>query len=130
MPNVIFKEDEKIEIMTSMCVTDVIDRENGNYCMCAVAINTEVNTENNLQLESFGSLFKLFRVMALVYKLVEKLEHKVKIKTKQVENKLEKNITDINLDKKKKKILKTSMLHQICGYAISSVCFTGRSMMT
>ena len=84
--------------MASVCVTDVIDRENGNYCMCAVAINTEVNTENNLQLESFGSLFKLFRVMALVYKLVEKLEHKVKIKTKQVENKLEENITDINLD--------------------------------
>ena len=80
MPNVIFTEDEKIETMVSVCVTDVIDRENGNYCMCAVAINTEVNTENNLQLESFRSLFKLFRVMALVYKLVEKLEHKVKIK--------------------------------------------------
>ena len=98
MPNVIFTEDEKIETMVSVCVTDVIDRENGNYCMYTVAINTEVNTENNLQLKFFRSFFKLFRVMALVYKLVEKLEHKVKIKTKQVENKIEKNITDINLD--------------------------------
>ena len=70
-------------------MSDVIDRENGNNCMYAVAINTEVNTENNLQLESFSSLFKLFRVTALVYKFAEKLKCKVKI-IKQVENKIEK----------------------------------------
>ena len=45
-----------------MC--DVIDRENGNDCMCAVAINTEVNIENNLQLEPFSSLFKFKYVYA------------------------------------------------------------------
>ena len=77
-----------------MC--DVIDRENGNDCMCAVAINTEVNIENNLQLESFSSLFKFFRVTALVCKFVENLKRKVKI-IKQVENKIEKNVPDINL---------------------------------
>ena len=40
-----------------MC--DVIDRESGNDRMYAVAINTEVNIENNLQLESFNSLSRL-----------------------------------------------------------------------
>ena len=60
-----------------MCV--VIDRENGNDCMCAVAINTEVNIENNLKLESFSSLFKFFRGTALVYKFLGKLQRKVKI---------------------------------------------------
>ena len=64
--------------------------------MCAVAINTEVNIENNLQLESFSSLFKFFRVTALVCKFVENLKRKVKI-IKQVENKIEKNVPDINL---------------------------------
>ena len=63
-----------------MC--DIIDKENGNDCMCAFAINTEANIENNLQLESFSSLFKLFRVTALVYKFVEKVKCKVKIKIK------------------------------------------------
>ena len=63
--------------------------------MCAVAIKTEVNIEINLQLESFSSLFKLFRVTALVYKFVEKLKYKVKIK--QVENKIEENVPNINL---------------------------------
>ena len=76
---------------------DIIDKENGNDCMCAVAINTEANIENNLQLESFSSLFKLFRVTALVYKFVEKLKRKAKIKIKQVDNKIEKNVPDINL---------------------------------
>ena len=47
--------------------------------MCAVAINTEVNIENNLQLESFSSLFKFFRGTALVCKFVGKLKRKVKI---------------------------------------------------
>ena len=78
-----------------MC--DVIDKENGNDCMCVVAINTEANIESKLQLESFGSLFKLFRVTALVYKFVEKLKRKAKIKIKQVENKIEKNVPDISL---------------------------------
>ena len=55
-----------------VCMCDVIDRENGNDCLCAVAIDTEANIENNLRLESFSSLFKLFRVATLVYKFVEK----------------------------------------------------------
>ena len=78
-----------------MC--DVIDKKNGNNCICAIAINTEANIENKLQLNSFGSLFKLFKVTALVYKFVEKLKRKAKIKIKQVENKIEKNVPDINL---------------------------------
>ena len=55
---VIRKEDEKNRD-NDVWMCDVIDRENGNDCMCAVAINTEANIENNLQLESFSSLFKL-----------------------------------------------------------------------
>ena len=94
MCDVICKEDEKNRD-NDVCMLDVIHRENGNDCMCAVAIKTEVNIENNLQLESFSSLFKLFRVTALVYKFVEKLKYKVKIK--QVENKIEENVPDINL---------------------------------
>ena len=43
-----------------MC--DVIDKQNGNDCMPAVAINTEANIENNSQLEPFSSLFKLQRL--------------------------------------------------------------------
>ena len=62
-------------------------------CSC---INTEGNIENNLQLESFSSLFKLFRVTALVCECVERLKRKVKI-VKQVENKIEKNVPDTNL---------------------------------
>ena len=69
-----------------MC--DVIDRENGNGCLCAVAINTEANIENNLQLESFSSLFKLFRVTVLLYKFLERLKRKEKVKIKQVKNKM------------------------------------------
>ena len=53
-----------------MC--DVIDKKNGNDCICAVAINTEANIENNLQLNLFSSVFKLFKVTVLVYKFVEK----------------------------------------------------------
>ena len=89
-----------------MC--DVIDRKNGNDCMCAVAINTEISIENNLQLESFSSLLKLFRVLALVYKFVGKLKCKVKIKIKQVGNKMF-LILIWALS-----IPKMSMLHQIC----------------
>ena len=74
-----------------VCSCDVIERENGNDCFCAVGIDTEANIENNLQLESFSSLFKLFRVTALVYKFVEKSKRKAKIKIKQVENKTEIN---------------------------------------
>ena len=96
MCDVICKEVEKNRD-NDVCMCDVIDRENGNDCMCAVAINTEANIENNLQLESFSSLFKLFRVTALVYKFVEKLKCKAKIKIKQVENKIDKNVPDINL---------------------------------
>ena len=96
MCDVICKEDEKNRD-NDVCMCDVIDRENGNDCMCAVAINTEISIENNLQLESFSSLLKLFRVMALVYKFVGKLKRKVKIKMKQVGNKIEKNVSDINL---------------------------------
>ena len=62
---VIRKEDEKNrENDAWMC--DVIDRENGNDCMCAVAINAKVNFE--------------FRVTALVYKFVRKLKRNGKIK--------------------------------------------------
>ena len=75
--------------MTCVRVTSL--RENGNDCFCAVGIDTEANIENNLQLESFSSLFKLFRVTALVYKFVEKSKRKAKIKIKQVENKTEIN---------------------------------------
>ena len=39
----------------------------------------------------------MFRVTALVYKFVEKLKCKAKIKIKQVENKIDKNVPDINL---------------------------------
>ena len=39
------KRMRKVEIMTFM--RDVIDKQNGNNCMCAVAINTEVNFEKN-----------------------------------------------------------------------------------
>ena len=60
--------------------------------VCTAAINTKVNIENNLQLESFSSLFKLFRDTTFVYKFVEKLKHKTKI-----ENKIEKNVPNINL---------------------------------
>ena len=45
-----------------MC--EVIDRENGNDFICAVAINTDVN------------------IAALVFKFVEKLKHKVKTEIK------------------------------------------------
>ena len=96
MCDVICKEVEENR-GNDVCMCDVIDRENGNDCMCAVTINTEANIENNLQLESFSSLFKLFRVTALVYKFVEKLKCKAKIKIKQVENKIDKNVPDINL---------------------------------
>ena len=78
-----------------MC--DVTDKENGNDIMSAVVINTEAYMENNLKLESFSSLFKLFRVIVFVDKLVEKLKLKIKVKIKKVENKIEKNILDINL---------------------------------
>ena len=64
--------------------------------MCALATNTEVNIANNLPLQSFSSLFKLFRITAFVYKFVEKLKSKVKT-IKQVENKIEKNDPDTNL---------------------------------
>ena len=81
MCDVICKEVEKNKD-NDACMCDVIDKENGNDCMCAFAINTEANIENNLQLESFSSLFKLFRVTAFVYKFVEKVKCKVKIKIK------------------------------------------------
>ena len=78
-----------------MC--DIIERQNDNDCVCTAAINTKVNIENNLQLESFRSLFKLFRDTTFVYKFVEKLKYKTKIKIKQVENKIEKIVPNINL---------------------------------
>ena len=89
-----------------MC--DVIDKKNGNDCICAVAINTEANIENNLQLNLFSSLFKLFKVTVLVYKFVEKLKRKAKKKKKlkHVENKIEKNVPDISLG-----IINTEDLH-------------------
>ena len=68
------KRLRKIETKTYVCVTSLI--ENGNGCLCAVAINTEANIENNLQLESFSSLFKLFRVTVLLYKFLERLKLK------------------------------------------------------
>ena len=39
----------------------------------------------------------MFRVTALNYKFVEKLKRKTEIKMEQVENKIEKNVPDINL---------------------------------
>ena len=95
MCDVICREDEKNRD-NDVCICDVIDRENGNNCMCPVVINTEVNIESNIQLESFSNLLKLFRVTALVSKFAGKLKRKVKI-IKQVENKTEKSIPDINL---------------------------------
>ena len=96
MCDVICKQEEKNRD-NDVCMGNVIDRENGNGCMYTVAISTEVNIENNVQVESFSSLFKLFRVTALIYKFAEKLKLKVKIKIKQVENKIEKNVPDIKL---------------------------------
>ena len=93
--DVICKEDEKNR-GNDVCMCDVINRENGNDCMCAVAINTEVNFENNLRLELFSNLFKFFKVTAFIYKFVEKLKRKVKI-IKQLENKIEENVPDIDL---------------------------------
>ena len=96
MCDVICEEVEKNRD-SDVCMYDVINKKNGNDCMCAVAINNEANIENNLQLQSFSSLFKLFRVTALVYRFVEKLKRKAKVKIKEVENKTEKNVPDINL---------------------------------
>ena len=87
MCDVICKEVEKNRD-NDVCMCDVIDKENGNDCMCAVAINTEANIENNLQLESFSSFFKLFRVTVLLYKFLERLKRKEKVKIKQVKNKM------------------------------------------
>ena len=56
--------------------------------MCAVTINAEVNIEKNLQLGLFSSMFKLFRVIALVSKFVEDLKRKAKMRIKQVVNKI------------------------------------------
>ena len=126
MCDVICKEVEKNRD-NDVCMCDIIDRENGSDCLCAVVINTEANIKNNLQPESFSSLFKLFRVTALVHKFVEKLKRNTKIKIKQVENKIEKmfliSIWALSIPK-------MSMFHQICGYGISSVYFIRRSMMT
>ena len=126
MCDIICKEVEKNR-HNDVFMCDVIDKENGNNCMCAVAINMEANIENNLQLEPFSSLFKLFRVTALVHKFVEKLKRNAKIKIKQAESKIEKmfliSIWALSIPK-------MSMLHQICGYGISSVYFIRRSMMT
>ena len=63
MCDVICKEDVKNRD-NDVCMCDVTDRENDSDCMCAVAINTEVNIENNLQLEPFSSLFKFKYVYA------------------------------------------------------------------
>ena len=68
MCDVICKEDAKNR-NNDVCMCDVINRENGNDYMCAVTINTEVNIENNLQLESFSSLFKLFKLRRLFISL-------------------------------------------------------------
>ena len=65
-----------------VCMCDVFDREKGNDIMCVVVINIEAYMENNLQRESFSSLFKLFRVIFFVYKFEEKLKHQIKIKIK------------------------------------------------
>ena len=113
MCDVICKEGEKNRVMNDVRMCEVIDRENGNDCMCAVDINGEVNIEKNLQLESF-------RVTVLVHKFAGILKHKVKIKIKQVENKIEKNVL---ISIWVLSIPKMSMLYQICGYGISSVCF-------
>ena len=59
--DVICKEVEKNRD-NDVCMCDVIDKQNGNDCMPAVAINTEANIENNSQLEPFSSLFKLQRL--------------------------------------------------------------------
>ena len=72
-----------------MC--DVTYKENGNDIMNAVVINTKAYMENNLQRESFNSLFKLLRVIVFVYKLVERSKLEIKIKKKKLENKIEKN---------------------------------------
>ena len=56
--------------------------------MCAVTINAEVNIEKNLQLGLFSSMFKLFRVIALVSKFVEDLKRKAKMRIKQAVNKI------------------------------------------
>lgn len=53
--------------------------------MCVVAIDTEIHTENNLQVAYSGSL-----VLRRFTKIVDKLKHKVKIIIKQVKNKTEK----------------------------------------
>ena len=65
MSVVIRKEDEKNRD-NDVWIYDVIDRENGNDCMCAGAINTKVNFE--------------FRVTVLVYKFVRKLKRNGKKK--------------------------------------------------
>ena len=61
----------------NVCMCEIIDKENGNNCMSAVAINTKVNIKNNLQFESF-------RITVFVYKFAEKLTHKVKIEINQI----------------------------------------------
>ena len=71
-------------------------------------------------------MFKLFRVTALAYKFVEKLKRTVKI-LKQEENEIEKTFL---ISVWALSMPKISMLHQVCGYGISSVCFIRRSMMT
>ena len=45
---VIRKEDEK-KRDNDVWMCDVIDRENGNDCMCAIAINTKVNFVRKLK---------------------------------------------------------------------------------
>ena len=80
-----------------MGMCDVTYKENGNDIMSAVVINTKVYMENNLQRESFNSLFKLLRVTVFVYKLVERSKLEIKIKKKKLENKIEKIIPDVNL---------------------------------
>ena len=91
-----------------MC--EIIDKENGNNCMSAVAINTKVNIKNNLQFES----------IQVVQKFAEKLTHKVKIEIKQVKKKIEKNVL---ISIWVLSIPKIFMLHQICGYGISRMRF-------
>ena len=74
-----------------MGMCDVTYKENGNDIMSAVVINTKAYMENNLKRESFNILFKSFRVIVFVYKLVERSKLEIKIKIKKVENKIEKN---------------------------------------
>ena len=62
---------------------DVTYKENGNDIMSAVVINTKAYMENNLQRESFNILFKLFRVIVFVYKLVERSKFRNKNKNKK-----------------------------------------------